>query len=90
MAIKTTSLEDQITEDLAREMAEEIDFGVMKDLLTDSGWYTVELPRLESREKSIDIKDWITEKCKRGFVSRGKTFIFKCKKEAEWFSLRWL
>jgi len=83
-------LEEQIAEDMAREMSEEIDFDVMKDLLTESGWYTVQLLTLGSREKSIDIKDWVTKNCKRGFVSRGRTFIFKSKKEAEWFSLRWL
>jgi len=89
MAIKTTSLEEQITEDLAKEMAEEMDFGIMKELLIGSGWYTVELLTLGSREKSIELRDWVTKNCKRGFVSRGKTFIFKSKKEAEWFSLRW-
>jgi len=83
-------LEEHIAEDMAREMSEEIDFDVMKDLLTESGWYTVQLLTLGSREKSIDIKDWVTKNCKRGFVSRGRTFIFKSKKEAEWFSLRWL
>ena len=83
-------LEEQIAEDMAREMSGEIDFDVMKDLLTESGWYTVQLLTLGSREKSIDIKDWVTKNCKKGFVSRGRTFIFKSKKEAEWFSLRWL
>jgi hypothetical protein len=89
MAIKTTSLEDEMAELAYKEISDEIDFEIMKDLLSDSGWYTVELLTLGSREKSIDIKDWVTEKCKKGFVSRGKIFIFKCKKEAEWFSLRW-
>jgi NTP pyrophosphatase (non-canonical NTP hydrolase) len=84
------TLEDEIAEELAKEISEEIDFDIMKDLLTDSGWYTVQLLTLGSREKSIDIKDWVTKNCKRGFVSRGRTFIFKSKKEAEWFSLRWL
>ena len=84
------TLEDEIAEELAKEISDEIDFHIMKDLLTDSGWYTVQLLTLGSREKSIDIKDWVTKNCKRGFVSRGKTFIFKSKKEAEWFSLRWL
>lgn len=88
--MKTISLEDEITENLAREMAEEIDFAIMKDLLTDSGWYTIELSKLANREQLFDIRDWITKNCKGGHVSREKTFIFKCKKEAEWFSLRWL
>jgi len=83
------TLEDEIVESLAREYSEQLDFDITKDLLTDSGWYTIELSTLISREQSIDIKDWVSEKVKEGFVSRGKTFIFKSKKEAEWFSLRW-
>jgi hypothetical protein len=84
------TLEDEIAENLAKEMSDEIDFGIMKELLVESGWYVIELLTLGSREQSIDIKNWVTKNCKKGFVSRGKTFIFKSKKEAEWFSLRWL
>lgn len=88
--MKTISLEDEIAENLAKEISEEIDFGIMKDLLIESGWYTVELSTLTNREQLFDIRDWITKNCKNGHVAREKTFIFKCKKEAEWFSLRWL
>jgi hypothetical protein len=84
------TLEDEIAENLAKEMSDEIDFGIMKELLVESGWYVIELLTLGSREQSIDIKDWVTKNCKKGFVSRGKTFVFKSKKEATWFSLRWL
>ena len=82
--------DDEIIENIAREYSEQLNFDITKGLLTASGWYTVELSTLTSKEQSIDIKDWISEKVKEGFVSRGKTFIFKSKKEAEWFSLRWL
>lgn len=84
------TLEDEIAENLAKEMSDEIDFEIMKELLVESGWYVIELLTLGSREQSIDIKDWVTKNCKKGFVSRGKTFVFKSKKEATWFSLRWL
>jgi len=84
------TLEDEIAESIAKEYAEQLDFDIMKDLLTESGWYVIELPTLGSRKQAIDIKDWVTKNCKRGFISRGKTFVFKSKKEATWFSLRWL
>ena len=84
------TLEDEIAKELARDISEEIDFEIMKDLLTDSGWYTVELSTLTSKDQLFDIRDWITKNCNNGHVAREKTFIFKCKKEAEWFSLRWL
>jgi len=84
------TLEDEIAENIAKEMADDIDFEIMKELLIESGWYVIELLSLGSREQSIDIKDWVTKNCKRGFIARGKTFVFKSKKEAEWFSLRWL
>lgn len=83
-------IEDEMMDRLGKEISEEIDFGVMKSLLTESGWHAVELPSLLSREQSIDIQDWITENCKEGDLSRGKTFLFKSSKEAEWFILRWL
>ena len=84
------TLEDEIAENIAREYSEQLDFDIMKDLLADSGWYTVELSTLTSKEQLFDIRDWIKQNCTRGFIAREKTFIFKCKKEAEWFSLRWL
>ena len=86
-------LEDEIAENIAKEYFGDLDFEITKDLLVDSGWYVVELPtvgsREQAREQAIDIKDWVTEKCKKNVIFRGKIFVFKCKKEAEWFSLRW-
>ena len=84
------TLEDEIAENIARKYSEQLDFDIMKDLLTDAGWYTVELSKLTSIELLIDINDWVSKKSKQGFIASGQTFIFKCKKEAEWFSLRWL
>jgi hypothetical protein len=84
------TLEDEIAEKVAREMSNEIDFEIMRELLVESGWYVIELLTLGSRERSIDIQDWVTKNCKRGFIASGRTFVFKCKQEAEWFSLRWL
>ena len=83
------NLEDEILESTGKELFDEIDFEVMKELLVGSGWYVIELLSLGSREQSIDIKDWVTEKCKKDVIFRGKIFVFKSKKEAEWFSLRW-
>jgi hypothetical protein len=83
------TLEDEIAESIAKEYFENMDFEITKDHLVESGWYVIELPTLGSRKQAIDIKDWVTKNCKRGFIARGKTFVFKSKKEAEWFSLRW-
>jgi hypothetical protein len=89
-AYNRLKLEDQIAEDKAREMSEQMDFDIMKDLLTDAGWYTIELSTLTRMETLIDVNNWIYDNCKKSFITRGKIFIFKSKKEAEWFSLRWL
>jgi hypothetical protein len=83
------TLEDEIAENISKEYFGNMDFEITKDLLVDSGWYVVELPTVGSREQAIDIKDWVAEKCKKNVIFRGKIFVFKCKKEAEWFSLRW-
>ena len=83
------TLEDEIAESIAKEYFGNMDFEITKDLLVESGWYVIELPTLGSRKQAIDIKDWVTEKCKTDVIFRGKIFVFKSKKESEWFSLRW-
>ena len=88
--MKQNTIEDEIIDSLGKEISAEMDFEIMKELLIESGWHTVQLPLLLSREHSVDVKDWITEHCKEGHLSRGRTFLFKSTKEAEWFILRWL
>lgn len=86
----TQVLEDQLMEHAARQMADEIDFGVMCDLLVNIGWAKVVLDTLGSNERAWDIKDWLSTECKKEYKQRGRTFVFKSKDDAALFKLTWL
>lgn len=88
--IATQTLEDQLIERAARQMADDIDFGVMCDLLADIGWTKVVLDTLGSNERACDIKDWLIAECKKEYKQRGRFFVFESKDDATLFKLTWL
>lgn len=84
-------MQDQIIEEAGRQMAEEIDFGVMAMLLVDScGWTKVELDTLGSNNRAIHINDWLLLECKNQWKKHGRTFVFESRDEAALFKLTWL
>jgi hypothetical protein len=93
MVMKKTAsqvLEDQIMERAAKQMADEIDFGVMCDLLADIGWTKVVLDTLGSNENAWGIKDWLSSACTKEWKQRGRFFVFESKDDAAMFKLTWL
>lgn len=95
MVHSTVSIE-KVTEDLgledqvARILAEEIDWELVANIFVESGWTLIDLPRFKDRYEAIDVDLWIDENCKGKHMKRGKTFVFELKEDAEWFMLRWL
>lgn len=85
-----TELEEELSEEMSKILAEEIDWEIMVDMIASVGWTKVDLPRIKDRYQSIDIELWIDENCTGKHMKRSKTFVFEKKKDAEWFSLRWL
>jgi hypothetical protein len=80
-------LEKEVLEKAAREMAEQIDFEVLSQLL---GWTKVELPEYPGRFISMDIDIWIEQNCSGTVRSLGSKFIFENPKDATLFILRWV
>jgi hypothetical protein len=76
------TLEEQITQQLAREMAEQMDFDIIADL---SGWTRVELSTYDH-----NILNWLDNRCQREYRRHKTSFIFKDPKDASHFILRWL
>lgn len=83
------SLEQEIMEKLSKEIAKEIDFGVLSDLLVYSGWVKIELETLENNNNAIDMNEWLDINCKYKVSRLGRKFLFESSAEAEWFILRW-
>jgi hypothetical protein len=81
---------NELVEDLAKEIQEELDNEIMIDMLVLGGWTKVELERLKDRYESIDVEIWIDENCTGKHTKLGRTFVFEKKQDAEWFILKWL
>lgn len=83
------TLEEEIMEQMSKEIQKEIDFGLISDMLVYSGWVKIELETLESNTRAIDINEWIDINCKHKVSRLGRKFLFESSAEAEWFILRW-
>jgi len=80
------NLEHEMMEKLSSDMAREMDFDIIVDMLE---YIRVELPLFDSRYNAVDIADWCTDNCTGNFMNFGVRFAFEKSKDAEWFILRW-
>lgn len=83
------NLTEDIIDGAIKEMAAEMDFHIIADLLVDIGWTSVKLTRFHSRENSVDIIEWLETTCTGEWKNLSTRFIFEKKQDAEWFILRW-
>lgn len=90
MKTATQVLEDQFAEKLSNEIAKEIDFEVLKGVLTTScGWHEVQLETLGSNKRAIDIGLWAHTECTGNWKHLGRTWLFERAEDAILFKLTW-
>lgn len=82
-------LEQDILDDMAKQMAKDMDFHIIADLLSDIGWTSVKLNRFSNREEAVDITEWLVANCAGEWKNLSTRYIFEKKQDAEWFILRW-
>jgi hypothetical protein len=82
-------LEQDILDDMGNQMAKEMDFHILADLLEDIGWTSVKLKRFHSRQNSVDVIEWLETNCTGEWKNLSTRFIFEKTQDAEWFILRW-
>lgn len=86
---KEDTLDNSYAEIMAEEIQKEIDESILADLLVLGGWTKVPFYYINAKQ-AIDIIDWCVENFD---VSNWKrvsgSFVFRNKKDAEWFILRW-
>jgi hypothetical protein len=85
----TQVLQEQLIEKASRQIAEDIDFGVICNLLVDIGWVKVEFEALRPNKRAVDITNWLHTECKQEWKHHGRTFVFESKEEAALFKLTW-
>ena len=83
------NIEKELLEQAAREVAADIDFGLMADLMKDAGWVEVEFEAMMPASVATDIKAWMDKNCTDHRMARKSRFLFKSKVDAVNFTLRW-
>jgi hypothetical protein len=84
------TLEEKMLKRAGKELADEIDWGILSALLIESGWTKLIRKPFASKEEAVDISDWI-ENSRIGQVrSLGTVWLFEKEQDAIMFSLRWL
>ncbi len=85
---RSGQLHEDLENELAKTLQEEIDAEIMQSMLRDCGWHKVIIARRHKPEKDI-VEQWVKGNVKDGFWTHGPTWLFKNPKEANWFALRW-
>ncbi len=86
---RSGNLLDQILEDRARDLANQIDADVYMMSLIESGWHQVVLYPMEM-ELSYEIDQWVENNIKGQMWNKGIVWVFENDRDAMWFKLKWL
>jgi len=84
-----SQLQDEIISNIAKQMQQDIDEGIMSTMLVEDGWTPVQF-YFKDNYQAVDINIWLDETCKDKWVRYGSDYLFEEQKHAEWFILRWL
>ena len=82
-------INEDIIDDISKQMASDMDWLIIADCLVDSGWTNVKLNRFYNNEEAVDINNWLEQNCTDEWKNLSTRYIFKKKQDAEWFILRW-
>jgi len=76
------------SEEMAKELQEEIDWGLTSASLISYGWTKV-ITMLPRYPNPTQASDWAAKNCSGLFKYRYNDWFFENKEDAAWFMLRW-
>ena len=82
------NLEEQITNDLSKQLSDSIDFEILTDILIACGWHKVVLTPM-THERGEEIDQWVALQVKAKYKTMGLVWVFENQGEAVNFTLRW-
>jgi hypothetical protein len=83
------SIEEDIINKAGKAMADEIDFGILTEMLCELGWRKIILSPM-STEDSYEVDAWTAKHIKGHFETMGLVWVFELEEDANWFALRWM
>ena len=78
-------LGDELADAMNQAMAEEIDWQIQVNLMTQVGWHNVKTPT----DGNPLVTEWVQENIKGRYKNRFDIWIFERSEDAVWFTLRW-
>lgn len=82
------TLEEEIIERAAKDMANEIDWSILADIYLDSGWTEVVVENYHRKYKD-GMADWVFANIKGHKTGYRGRWLFKDAKDATWFRIMW-
>ena len=82
------NIRDDIVSRAAENLATQIDFEILTNLLIQSGWTKVVLTPM-TWETSDAIDFWVMKNCRGNHQTMGLVWVFERPEDATWFTLRW-
>ena len=76
---------NKMTDDLRQE----IDFGILSDILLENGWTPVEFIPFTYSKQAKDIADWAEQHCVGKWRHHGVNFVFERAADATAAILKW-
>lgn len=84
------NLQEEIMDNMAKQMSESIDFELLSDVLIACGWHRVKLDTIFNRKRKTLVLEWCEENVKNKFKHHNGTFMFEDQGDAVNFTLKWL
>jgi len=84
-----SQLQDEIISNIAKQMQQDIDEGIMSTIYIEDGWTPVQF-YFKNNNQAVDINLWLNKTCKNNWRRLGSDYLFKYRQDAEWFILTWL
>lgn len=86
---RSGNLQEQLLAEKAKELSDEIDTSIVRQMLVDAGWHQVVLNPM-IWEQSYQIDCWVENNIKGRIWNRGLVWLFETDRDAMWFKLKWL
>ena len=74
---------------MSQDLANEIDFGILSDMLSENGWTSVEFIPFTYSKQAKDIADWAEQHCVGKWRHHGVKFVFERAADATAAILKW-
>ena len=74
---------------MSQDLANEIDFSILSDILLENGWTPVEFIPFTYSKQAKDIADWAEQHCMGKWRHHGVKFVFERAADATAAILKW-